>query len=236
MLKTVESAMATLCRIALLGALVLAPTMAGGQALGAAGATRAENARLRARVDSLERVIAALRRGQGGSAAQSDKTLASLLPARLSEPHDGTIEVKYDRFNNVTGGSLGGLKVRNSAGGDEFDITVLFAVPGEHREFPDAVHLRLWSSSRDWRYLRCHSLSFLADGQRVQTSPADHDGSVQTYGVLEKIGVEMPTAEFFKMAGAAKVEGKLCNVEFSLSIKQVFALREFANRMKPPTP
>ncbi len=235
-LKTVETTMATLCRIVLAGTLAVSPAAVESQITGGATATRTENARLRARVDSLERVIAALRKGQGAAKQPGANTLASLLPARLSEPYEGEIEVKYDRFNNLTGGSLGGIKVRNSAGGDEIDITVLFAVPGEHREFPESVFLRVWSSSRDWRYLRCHSLTFLADGQRVATKPATHDGSVETYGVLEKIGTEMPTSEFFKMAGAARVEGKLCNVEFSLNIKQVFALREFANRMKPAVP
>lgn len=235
-LKTVETTMATLCRIVLAGTLAFSPAAVESQTTGAATSTRTENARLRARVDSLERVIAALRNGQGGVPAPGGKSLASLLPARLSEPYEGEIEVTFDRFNNATTGALRGLEVRDGTGQAAFGLGVLFAMPGPHTDFPSMVSLIIHASGKDWQYLRCHSLALLADGGKVQTSDAEHDGRVSGYGVSEFITVRMPTAEFFKMAGAAKVEGKLCNVEFSLNIKQVFALREFANRMKPPAP
>ena len=222
-------------------ALVLA-ALAGSEAVAqstpprTAASLQAENAKLRARVDSLQRVIAALRTPAPAAPQPATPSLASLLPARLDEPYEGNIEVKFDRFEKATAGVLDDLTIRDRFGREAFEVALLFTVPGEHTAFPETVSMILRSSSKDWRYLRCHSLALLADGNRVQTSEAKHNGSVLSYGVSEAVVVLMPTAEFFKMAGAAKVEGKLCNVEFSLNIKQVFALREFANRMKPGVP
>lgn len=214
----------------------LAASEVAAQAPRTAASLQAENARLRARVDSLQRVIAALRTPTPAAPQSAASSLASLVPARLDEPYEGSIAVKFDRFEKATAGVLDDLAIRDRFGREAFEVAFLFTVPGEHTAFPETVSMILRSSSKDWRYLRCHSLALLADGNRVQTSEAEHNGSVMSYGVSEAIVVLMPTAEFFKMAGAAKVEGKLCNVEFSLNIKQVFALREFANRMKPAVP
>src|SRR5690606_40867858 len=58
---------------------------------------------------------------------------------------------------------------------------------------------------RGWRYLHCHDLDFLADGQRVLTSDAEHEG--RTLGgpdVAEQIAVSVERAQLVRMAWASE--------------------------------
>lgn len=145
-----------------------------------------------------------------------------------------TVAAEYDRFRNNTVVTAetelqNGLKLR-----------VLYVSDGQTTTRPGSIGLTLISDSRDWEYLRCHHLNFLVDGKPFPVGEVDHDGTVGRGYVLEYINIEMPVARFTQLARASRVEGRICNTEFSLREEQLQLLRDLANRTKgiitPPRP
>jgi hypothetical protein len=65
-----------------------------------------------------------------------------------------------------------------------------------------------------WRYLTCHRVDILADGEPVQLAPSSHDGRPRAGGVVESISTEMPIASVVQLAGAQRIRVRICNDEF----------------------
>lgn len=96
---------------------------------------------------------------------------------------------------------------------------------------PTVVTLAFFRSGKEWEYLRCHTVAMLADGQPVAVSEAKHTGNVRN-GVTEFITFEIATRAFLEAVNSAKVEVRLCNSEFTLTLPQLTAFRDFASRMQ----
>ncbi len=105
-------------------------------------------------------------------------------------------------------------------------------MPGVAPSPPAFVSLTVSSRSESWRYLKCHDLSLLADGVAVKGTVPTHNGDVGRGGVYESVNVVIPLARFQRLARARSVEGKLCNVEFSLTALNIARLNAFTEPMR----
>lgn len=76
-----------------------------------------------------------------------------------------------------------------------------------------------------WRFLRCHSLYLLADGERISTTDPIHQGEIGRSVLNEWVRVLVKDEELEKMAYAKNVKGRLCNYEFTLSPEQIAQVR-----------
>ncbi len=90
-----------------------------------------------------------------------------------------------------------------------------------------SVTITIVSSSKSWKYLHCHDISWLADGEPVHTGKSKHDGRVGRGYVLEFIEVEVRSQTFLRMVQASVLRGKLCNTEFDFSPERRQTLLEF---------
>ncbi len=85
------------------------------------------------------------------------------------------IEVKYDRFKNRTVVQTDPKKI----GGTTLQpaLVLLGSYIGRTPPTPATCTLEFVSTASNWEYLRCHSLSCLADGSLVKLPPSEHSGS-----------------------------------------------------------
>ncbi len=79
----------------------------------------------------------------------------------------------------------------------------------------------LSGSFKTWRYLRCSTTHWLADGARLPVVEQDHNGSTGGDGVIEHISNLFGVAELKKIAAASTVEYKACNDEFRFTQDQL---------------
>ena len=119
----------------------------------------------------------------------------------------------------------------NLDGGLEF--SAVYSMPGEKPSVPSVILLNLSSSSKEWTYLKCHDVTLLADGKRVELGAAHHDGDTGRDGVRERVSVSVSTLTLLSIARAFILEGRLCGTEFTLRSRELTALRNFASRMRP---
>ena len=93
-----------------------------------------------------------------------------------------------------------------------------------------SVRVMLSSTSRSgWKYLKCHSLSFLVDGQPYSVAGEKHDGNVGTGYVSEHISFDVPRALVEDMGRGRVVEGQLCNTEFTFTPNTLGHVRSFVS-------
>lgn len=91
------------------------------------------------------------------------------------------------------------------------------------------ITLQLFGSFAEWRYLKCHSTSLLADGVRVKLGEVEFHGDISRHGgVYERIQVILTAAALARIGSASKIEFKVCNDEFQATEEFVRAAHEFA--------
>ena len=144
------------------------------------------------------------------------------VPSAYSRP---TLEVKHDKFRpdsdsvqlsipdgtEAPSGPASGVL----SGKDGDFILWLLARPPHDGAVDDMVFFRLSTVSMDgWRYLRCHSLAFLIDGEAVDAGETKHDGTVGGRSIIEYVSFVTSLSLLDRMAQAREVEGKLCGTEF----------------------
>ena len=155
-------------------------------------------------------------------------TLGCAGMAASSSP--GTVRTDHDEFGGNTFVVLDGMDVVAEGGVGTRQLE--FNAIGQPELSTAIISVR--SASERWRYLECHQLRFLADGQPVQTAEAEHNGSVIHGGVTESVSVHISAAEIARMASARTVRGKLCNDEWAFSPAQIAQLGEFHRRVATP--
>lgn len=132
----------------------------------------------------------------------------------------GTVTTEHDRFSGSTTAKLEGMTV--TAGG-EFLALSFAAQDG-------VLSVSLLRMGSGWRYLKCHRLDWLIDGEPARIPHTRHDGSVMPTGdVQELVYGAFPQDAAKRMAEALTVEGRLCRDEFKLTTAQVEQVLEFAH-------
>jgi hypothetical protein len=83
---------------------------------------------------------------------------------------------------------------------------------------PPLVRIALRVVSPDgWRYLKCHTMSALADGKPFELGPSTHDGdTIRGSAVLESVSVSLAWPDFAALSRARTVELRLCRTEIQV--------------------
>lgn len=172
--------------------------------------------------------------------------LASAATVVVANLRSDNIETKYDGFAHETTVTL--KKMRVSCGGAKWsafsDACVSFVVslhcPGVQLDYIRYAKLQLIFETKDWSSrhpLGERELIVVVDDERLKLgtmSFVKQDlGTVKTVDVMrEVLEVSFPYETFKKLAAAQSVEVKVGKSTFSLSPKNIAALRDLNNRVK----
>jgi hypothetical protein len=159
-------------------------------------------------------------KGLDGAITFSDKPCGS-DPVRVSvDQGHGDIEVSEDRFAGVTnyrskGGEIGLGK----------PMTIQTVVNSSIKTF--TAQLILTGGYRGgWKYLDCHSTTWLIDGKPQTWPAADHIGKAGSGLVVEGISQTIPTRDALAALGSAgRVEYKICNDEGEMTSSELSDLK-----------
>jgi hypothetical protein len=172
------------------------------------------------------------------------QTRARAVPQTLD--HGGKIQARYDGFNNETVIAL--RKMRIICGRDNglpnetcVNVAATLHAPGKQLDYVRYATLQLIFETKDWD--RRHSpnqrdLAVVANGETIKLGRMalvkQDVATDQLIDVMKEVlEVSLPYKVFDKIARADFVELKVGNSEFVLQPKNMAALRELNNRVKP---
>jgi len=175
-----------------------------------------------------------------------------LSGAPMSLDHGGKIETAYDGFARETVVSLKRMSVTcgkaKGAASIKKDVCVSLQAalhcPGKQLEYVRRATLRLTFEAKDWDARHTpneRDLSAVADGQTLRLGRM----SLLSQGVgegwlaedsKERLEISIPYETFLKLARASYVEFSVGKTTFALRDKNIAALRDMNNRVKPPKP
>jgi hypothetical protein len=144
--------------------------------------------------------------------------------ATMFVPPEPPVSVQYDRFTKSTTVTMD----------DSYRLTedrpkLLIIGDAESK----SVTLGLISTrslEQGWRYLYCHPLAILADGNPVSVGETKYDGRTGDW-LLESVSVHTNADTIRRLAGSRQVEMKLCGTEFALNQYETAALKEFSRNL-----
>lgn len=142
--------------------------------------------------------------------------------------HNGNITSQFDKFEKYTAISLEKMPI-SGGNSERLELSAFFIKSETSNTPPNSVILRFLSMSDDWRYLKYHDVSILADNRPLSFSPSEHDGSVGSGYVLEFIDVALPYQTFVQMVNAGKVEMRVGGTELNVTQNHLDALRDLAH-------
>lgn len=171
-------------------------------------------------------------------------------PAPTPVNHGGKIETAYDGFAhetlvslkrmNVTCEAVRGLK--GNFKGVCVSLRVTLHCPGRQLEYARRATLSLTFESKNWdarHPLNERQLSAVADGETLRLGPMSLAAQGVGEGWLaedakETLEVAIPYETFLRLARAEQVEFSVGKTAFALRDKNLAALRDMNNRIKPP--
>jgi hypothetical protein len=166
-----------------------------------------------------------------------------------SEEHGGEIETKYDGFKYETIVTLKKMRIVCGASKAQHSnlkntcvsIVASLHCPGVQINYVRYARLQLVFEAKDWEArhpLGQRDLIAVADGETVRigtmhlaTQDIDTDRGLDV--LKEVLDVLIPYETFAKIARAQSVEMKVGPSTFSLKDKNLLALRDLNNRVKP---
>ena len=145
-----------------------------------------------------------------------------------SDPFNGTTVARYQakdkhqgarNFFSVVGGS--GVQ------GIEPLLFEATAIRGDDGEIKSASLGFSCSTgvALGWRYLDCHAVEALVDGNPFPLGPEDYSGDVAGDSLLEEIHVRLPPADLRALAAARKVNFRVCSTVYQLTPEDQAGLR-----------
>lgn len=186
---------------------------------------------------------------EGGAARRPAQAPA---PAPTPLKHGGKIETAYDGFAHETVVSLKRMSVTcEMAKGAEsilkgvcVSLQAALHCPGKQLEYVRRATLRFTFEAKDWDARHSpneRDLSAVADGETIRlgrmTLLSQGVGESWLAGdSKETLEIAVPYDKFLKLAGAAHVEFSVGKTAFVLRDKNVAALRDMNNRVKPLPP
>jgi hypothetical protein len=90
-----------------------------------------------------------------------------------------------------------------------------------------------------WRYLQCHDVHFLVDGERMETAPEERQGQVMQaryVTTLEILTVPLTAEQLQRLGAAQTVEFRICHDEYRFEPGTISAAAEISRRMATATP
>ncbi len=161
------------------------------------------------------------------------------IPDRPTREHAGSVSISYDRFKDTTSAVLTGVRIGGAL--STLYLGGLIMGPGQDLSRAEQALLVFQQSNREWRYLQCHNVDFLIDGEPIGALRTEHGGNVGTAGISqysrvnveERVLVYMSIEQLIRLATAEKIEGRLCQTEFNFNDRQRMAIRGLASRLKP---
>lgn len=168
---------------------------------------------------------------------------------KSQEQHGGEIEAKYDGFNYETTITLKKMRIVCGASKNPpstLKNTCVFLVaslrcPGTQLNYVKDVRLQLVFEAKDWdsrHPLGQRDLVAVADGQTLRLGTMflanqDLDTNRGVDVMKEVLEVSIPYKVFTKIATAQSVEMRVGATLFGLKDKNLWALRDLNNRVKP---
>ena len=139
----------------------------------------------------------------------------SSTPAQFSEAHD--------RFTGLTKADY----QETPKALDRFHVSAHMRF--DQQENSGHAYMILAMPRKEWRYLRCHSVAILADGDPIKVS-ARHEGTTVAggAGVMDAVLFPISAADMSKIAGAKLAEYRVCNDEFTFTSEQKDGIRKVA--------
>jgi len=139
----------------------------------------------------------------------------------------GHITENYDKFTDYTTVKIEHMIIKKTSHGYNGLELTAYADKDKFSK-SHVVLISLMSQSSGWKYLKCHRLIILADGDPVTFHKTKHDGNVGSGYVLEFISLTLKSKEFLKMANSKTLEGRLCRDEFSFTLEQIDQFKKLA--------
>ena len=156
--------------------------------------------------------------------------------------HDGQIESKYDGFSHETVVALKKMRVTCKSMKGNFNKTgcVYLAAslhcPGIQLDYVRYATLQLIFETEDWDQrhpLDQRNLTVVADGETIRLGRMVLAGQSVDTMMSERLEVTMPYRTFKKIALGQVVEIQVGKSNFELKEKNLAALRDLNNRVKP---
>ena len=153
---------------------------------------------------------------------------------KMSISQPWSIMTEYDKFRDYTTVSLSEMKIKSDwIDASSLSIKLHFLSKGISIQTPEEISLILISMSKDWKYIKRHSLILLIDNERIDFGDMSYDSKIINYRkVMEYMRINIPIEIFLKIANANNVEGQLFATEFILKEEHLEAFRDFANRFQ----
>jgi hypothetical protein len=186
---------------------------------------------------------------QGGDGARRPAQASNPSGTSVPLEHGGKIETAYDGFAHETLITLKQMSV-NCGGGRGFKgafkglcigLGVSLHCPGRQLEYARRATISLTFESKDWDARHPpneRQLSAVADGETLRLGRMSLAAQGASEGWLaeaskETLEVSVPYETFLKLARADYVEFSVGKTTFALRDKNVAALRDVNNRIKP---
>jgi hypothetical protein len=178
----------------------------------------------------------------------SSSSRAASASSPQTPEHGGVIESKYDGFNSETVVTLkkmkvscGGKSIKNTFRGSCVSLAASLHCPGSQLNYVRYAKLVLVFETKDWdkrHPLGERDLVAIADGERVKLGTmklVNQDlASVQFVDYMrELLEVSVTYQQFMKLARAQSVEMQVGKTQFELRDKNLLALKDLNNRVKP---
>ena len=138
-------------------------------------------------------------------------------------------EKSHDRFNGIT-------EIFTST---NLDSSTFITVAGFYKgkEFGEnSIHqyrLSFWAHGKDWRYLRCHGVSMLADDVPVDLPESTHDGRVLSHSVSESVTLKIERSVLEAIANSKTSEVRICGDEWKIPQKMKSLVKRILDDMTP---
>lgn len=143
---------------------------------------------------------------------------------RVMQQHLGEITEEHDEF---TRREMIRLRYRITP-----DVGLMFVGLST---LPGSMAVRFTVFAPTWRYLRCHTVDALVDGEPLTMPEFQHDGETVHGGVTESVIGHFGDGDIETMARARSVRFRVCRDVYELDQQQLRSLRTMLDRFRAMT-
>lgn len=168
----------------------------------------------------VQTVAAVPRRAASRPASSSGSAAPGVSSGRRTAGGPAAVRVARDEFTGRTTIEYGAPVEWEDGHRQRADFTVLV------NPAPMTGALSITTSHRRWRWLECHALHMLVNGEIVELDESDHDGRVGSGYVVEQVRVPLSRDAIVALTQASEVRVRICNDVMRLSEPSIRVLGE----------